>query len=102
EADVRISGVRVGKVKTREPNGETGLTDTVLEIDARYAPIPRDTRAILRQKTLLGETYVELTPGDGGAGLLKDGGELPRGPVAETVEHDEILWTFDPSKRHPR
>ncbi len=63
EADVRISGVPVGSVKKKEPNKETGLTDTEIEIDARYAPIPRDTRAILRQKTLLGETYVELSPG---------------------------------------
>jgi phospholipid/cholesterol/gamma-HCH transport system substrate-binding protein len=99
EADVRISGVRVGKVKTREPNEKTGLTDTVLEIDSRYAPIPRDTRAILRQKTLLGETYVELSPGERAGGLLKDGGELPRGQVAETVELDEILRTFDPITR---
>jgi phospholipid/cholesterol/gamma-HCH transport system substrate-binding protein len=99
EADVRISGVRVGKVKTREPNEKTGLTDTVLDIDARYAPIPKDTRAILRQKTLLGETYVELSPGQRDSGLLKDGGELPRGQVAETVELDEILRTFDPVTR---
>lgn len=99
EADVRISGVRVGKVKTREPNGRTGLTDTVLEIDARYAPIPRDTHAILRQKTLLGETYVELSPGDRDSGLVKDGGELAPGQVAETVELDEILRTFDPVTR---
>jgi phospholipid/cholesterol/gamma-HCH transport system substrate-binding protein len=99
EADVRISGVRVGKVKTREPNEKTGLTDTVLEIDSRYAPVPRDTRAILRQKTLLGETYVELSPGNRSSGMLKDGGELPRGQVAKTVELDEILRTFDPVTR---
>jgi virulence factor Mce-like protein len=99
EADVRISGVPVGKVKTREPNEQTGLTDTVLEIDSRYAPIARDTRAILRQKSLLGETYVELTPGDSEAGTLEDGDELPRGQVAETVELDEILRTFDPVTR---
>src|SRR5919106_699683 len=37
-----------------------------LAIDDRYAPIPEDARAILRQKTLLGETYVELTPGSPG------------------------------------
>ena len=67
EAEVRISGVRVGRVKKKEPNQQTGLTDTELEIDARYAPIPKDTRAILRQKTLLGETYVELSPGHAGA-----------------------------------
>jgi phospholipid/cholesterol/gamma-HCH transport system substrate-binding protein len=108
EADVRISGVRVGRVKKKEPNAETGLTDTVLEIDARYAPIPEDTRAILRQKTLLGETYVELSPGTSGGpavgddeaeGMLPDGGALPAGQVAETVELDEILRTFDPETR---
>ena len=102
EADVRISGVHVGTVKTREPNEKTGLTDTVIEIDPRYAPLPRDTRAVLRQKTLLGETYVELSPGDAGPDgkdILRDGGKLPRGQIAETVQLDEILRTFDPETR---
>ena len=84
-----------------EPNEETGLTATVLELDSRYAPIPRDTRAILRQKTLLGETYVELAPGSpDGAAPWRDGGALAQGQVSETVELDEILRTFDP--RDPR
>jgi len=111
QADVRISGVRVGRVKKKQPNANTGLTDTVIEIDSRYAPIPKDTRAILRQKTLLGETYVELSPGTAGAdsaaggddelaeGMLRDGGTLPAGQVAETVELDEVLRTFDPETR---
>jgi phospholipid/cholesterol/gamma-HCH transport system substrate-binding protein len=99
EADVRISGVRVGEVKTRTPNEQTGLTDTVLEIDARYAPLPADTQAILRQKSLLGETYVELSPGDRSGPLLEDGDQLPRGQVADTVQLDEILRTFDPVTR---
>jgi phospholipid/cholesterol/gamma-HCH transport system substrate-binding protein len=99
EADVRISGVRVGSVKKKKPNPHTGLTDTEIEIDARYAPIPRDTRAVLRQKTLLGETYVELSPGTAGAGKVADGGKLRAGRVAETVELDEILRGFDPETR---
>jgi phospholipid/cholesterol/gamma-HCH transport system substrate-binding protein len=99
EADVRISGVPVGKVKTLEPNEQTGLTDTEIQIDSRYAPIPNDTRAILRQKTLLGETYVELSPGDESSGMLADGGTLPTAQVAETVELDEILRTLDPVTR---
>jgi phospholipid/cholesterol/gamma-HCH transport system substrate-binding protein len=102
EADVRISGVRVGRVKETEPNAQTGLTDTVVEIEARYAPIPADTRAILRQKTLLGETYVELSPGNAGSdgeGMLDEGGTLSAGAVSETVELDEILRTFDPVTR---
>jgi phospholipid/cholesterol/gamma-HCH transport system substrate-binding protein len=101
-AEVRISGVKVGRVKTVEPNVHTGLTDTAIEIDSRFAPIPRDTRAILRQKTLLGETYVEISPGapgNGSGGRLPDGGTLPEGQVAETVELDEILRTFDPETR---
>ena len=73
----------------------------MLEIDARYAPIPKDTRAILRQKTLLGETYVELSPGDAGptGSVVQDGGKLRAGQVADTVELDEILRTFDPETR---
>src|SRR3954451_7126082 len=63
EADVRISGVSVGKVKTITPDKGNGRADTVIQLDPKYAPIPKDSRAILRQKTLLGETYVELTPG---------------------------------------
>ena len=98
-AEVRISGVKVGRVRSVEPNKQTGLTDAVLEIDSRFAPIPRDTRAILRQKTLLGETYVEVSPGSPQGPELADGGTLPEGQVAETVELDEILRAFPPETR---
>src|SRR3712207_169134 len=63
EADVRISGVPVGKVKRIAPDKRTGRSTVEIELESRYAPLPSDARAILRQKTLLGETYVELTPG---------------------------------------
>jgi virulence factor Mce-like protein len=99
EADVRISGVPVGKVKTKNVNTEAAATDVVLEIDHRYAPIPKDTRAILRQKTLLGETYVELSPGDKSSGTIPDGGEIPRMSVSPTVELDEIFRGFDEKTR---
>src|SRR3954451_16181672 len=94
EADVRVSGVPVGKVKTIETQSD-GRSQAVIEIDAKYAPIPKDTQAILRQKTLLGETYVELTPGDKRSGTIKDGGRIPRAQVAPTVELDEIFRAFD-------
>ena len=99
EADVRISGVNVGKVKTKIQDSETGLTDAELELDDKYAPLPADTEAVLRQKTLLGETYVELSPGDRDAPKLEDGGLLPAGQVSPTVELDEIFRTFDPKTR---
>ena len=99
EADVRISGVPVGKVKAIEPDTETGRATVTIELDSKYAPLPSDAQAILRQKTLLGETYVELTPGTDGARALQEGGELPEGNVSETVELDEILRTFEPKTR---
>jgi virulence factor Mce-like protein len=99
EADVRISGVSVGKVKSIEADPQTGNSNAVVELEPRYAPIPRDSRVMLRQKTLLGETYVELTPGSPDAPKTPDGGALPEGDVAPTVELDEILRSFDEPTR---
>jgi len=99
EADVRISGVTVGKVKSKKVNVNAGATDVTLEIDHRYAPIPKDTNAILRQKTLLGETYVELSPGDKSSGSITDDGRIARTQVAPTVELDEIFRGFDQKTR---
>src|SRR2546426_12678099 len=53
EADVRISGVSVGKVKEIHTQADC-RSRAVIQMDDRYAPIPRDTNAILRQKSLLG------------------------------------------------
>ena len=99
EADVRVSGVPVGKVKTVEPNPQTGRSDATIQIEERFAPIPKDTKAILRQKTLLGETYVELTPGTKSAGMVPEGGKLGVGQVSSTVELDEIFRAFDDETR---
>jgi phospholipid/cholesterol/gamma-HCH transport system substrate-binding protein len=99
ESDVRISGVPVGKVKTIEPDKRTGRTLAVIELESRYAPLPSDARAMLRQKTLLGETYVELTPGTASAPPIPENGTLRQTQVSETVELDEILRAFDPKTR---
>jgi phospholipid/cholesterol/gamma-HCH transport system substrate-binding protein len=99
EADVRISGVPVGKVKTIEPDKRTGRSIVTMELKPRYAPLPSDARAILRQKTLLGETYVELSPGSASAPKLREGGTLGESQVSETVQLDEIFRTFDKPTR---
>ena len=82
EADVRMSGVNVGKVKKLEL-GSDGRTNATIELDNQYAPIPKDAKAILRQKTLLGETYVELTPGTKSAGMIPDEGRLATAQVRQ-------------------
>jgi phospholipid/cholesterol/gamma-HCH transport system substrate-binding protein len=99
EADVRISGVRVGKVKTIEPNRTSGRSDVVIELESKYAPLPQDAKATLRQKTLLGETYVELTPGTKDGPAIPEGGHLAQSDIADSVQLDEIFRTFDPKTR---
>ena len=98
ESDVRISGVSVGRVTRIDRNAE-GLAEATIELDAPYAPVPSDTQAMLRQKTLLGETYVELSPGSEEADKVPEGGELPAGQVSEAVQLDEVFRTFDSRTR---
>jgi ABC-type transporter Mla subunit MlaD len=99
QSDVRISGVNVGKVQNiaLAPNGRQALA--TVDIEDKYAPLPESTRAILRTKTLLGETYIELTPGDNDGPELADGGTVPEANIAESVQLDEIFRTFDPETR---
>jgi phospholipid/cholesterol/gamma-HCH transport system substrate-binding protein len=99
QSDVRISGVNVGKVQSiaLAPNGEQALA--TVNIDNKYGPLPKSTRAILRTKTLLGETYIELTPGSSDGPKLADGGTLPRANSAQSVQLDEIFRTFDAETR---
>jgi virulence factor Mce-like protein len=91
--------VNVGKVKKIDLDEEAGRTDALIEVDEDYAPISKDSRAILRQKTLLGETYIELTPGTEAAGKIPEGGRLETARVAPTVELDEIFRAFDKETR---
>jgi phospholipid/cholesterol/gamma-HCH transport system substrate-binding protein len=128
EAEVRIGGVTVGKVKELELPEDGNATRAVIEIDPEFAPISSDAKAILRQKTLLGETYVELTSGsqvdpdsggeetaatsatdadlevgevsgDDAPHALEEGGHLESTQVVEQVQIDEIFNALDEETR---
>ncbi len=93
-ADVRISGVNVGKVTNVQPEGVNSLV--TLDLRQQFAPLPHDTHAILRLKTLLGEGYVALSAGNRSSGTLPDGGTIPRRQVEQTQNLDQVLNSFDP------
>ncbi len=97
QADVRIAGVQVGRVITVQSS--VGKADATIEIASRYAPLRSDIHARLRQKTILGETYVQLEPGADSGPLLADGATLPRSQVEPAVTLDQILDTFNPETR---
>jgi len=98
QSDVRISGVNVGHVISLK-RGNDGRTHAKIEIAGKYAPIRADMHAILRQKTLLGETYVQLIPESRGGPFLRDNGQLASSQVEPSVTLDDILSAFDPKTR---
>ncbi len=100
QADVRIAGVTVGKVVSTKLDPQGNRTMATLQLQTQYTPIRKDTRAILRTKTILGETYVQLIPGQPNAPPLADGGTLPRSQVIPTVQLSDIFNALDPTTRH--
>jgi phospholipid/cholesterol/gamma-HCH transport system substrate-binding protein len=98
QSDVRISGVNVGHV-IKISYDKDGRAHASIEIASKYAPIPSNMHAILRQKTLLGETYVQLKPEGSGARVLPDGAQLPNAQVEPSVTLDDILATLTPQTR---
>jgi virulence factor Mce-like protein len=100
QADVRIAGVSVGKVVSTRLDAKDNRTVATLRIRSEYAPVRRDARAILRTKTILGETYVQLIPGSPNAPPIRDGGTLPISRVLPTVQLSDIFNALDPTTRH--
>jgi virulence factor Mce-like protein len=98
EAPVRMAGLDVGKVKEKSLETQGGQT-VVIEMNEDFAPIPSDSRVTLRQKSLLGQIYIEITPGSQQAPDLEDGGKLSQVNVEETVDFDEVISTFDKPTR---
>jgi virulence factor Mce-like protein len=99
QADVRIAGVSVGKVVGKSLDPQGNRTIATIQIQNQFAPIHTDARAMLREKTILGETYVQLTPGTPGTPYLRDDGLLGRGNVSNTVQLYQIFNALDPRTR---
>ncbi|GAA0948169.1 MlaD family protein [Nonomuraea longicatena] len=68
--DVRVSGVRVGRVEQVELVGERAeVSFSVLE----RTGLPRGVIAAIRWRNLIGDRYLALSTGRGGPGLLEPG-----------------------------
>jgi len=84
--DVRIAGVRVGKVTGIELENAHVRVDFKITSGAAFGP---QTSASIRLKTLLGQKYVSLVPA--GAGQLPQDSEIP---LARTVSSYDIVDAF--------
>lgn len=92
-SEVRVAGVRVGKVTDVELRGGRALvTFDVL----RRNSVPGHTRALARYADLLGGRYLALDPGDGGGGRLADGSTIPMQRTRPALELTSLLNGFKP------
>jgi phospholipid/cholesterol/gamma-HCH transport system substrate-binding protein len=99
QSDVRIAGVSVGTVVNTRLDPKGNRTLATIQMFNQFAPIHTSARAILREKTILGETYIELTPGAPGTPWLHDGGMLARTQVKPAVQLDQVFNAFDKPTR---
>jgi virulence factor Mce-like protein len=101
-ADVRVSGVGVGKVTSvsHDPNSP-GYSVVTIEIDDTQAvPVYSNGFAKVRPKTLLGEKYVDLSVGSSAsAEAIGSGGYLPVAETGKDVSNDEIFNALDAPTR---
>lgn len=85
--EVRIAGVRVGKVDGIELDGDKVKVSFKVDTDSRFG---NETGAEIRVKTILGAMYVALTPS--GEGQLQEESTIP---VARTASPFDVVEVFE-------
>ena len=84
--EVRIAGVRVGKVETVGLDGDHVEVTFRVKTDSGFG---KETRAAIKVKTLLGAMYLSLEPA--GSGQLDNGAEIP---VERTSSPYDVVDAF--------
>ena len=85
---VRVSGVKVGKITSIRPEGD--LVRVTLHVD-RDVRVPDDAKAVIVAQNLVSARYVQLAPAyHGGGPTMRDGAVIPVGRTAVPVEWDEV------------
>ncbi|WP_369829743.1 MCE family protein [Mycobacterium sp. E2479] len=86
--DVRVSGVKVGSIKSIQPQGTQAKMTLKVEHDV---PIPADAKAVIVASNLVSARYVQLSPAYRDSGpVMRDGAVIPIERTAVPVEWDEV------------
>ncbi|MGH3519913.1 MAG: MCE family protein [Haloechinothrix sp.] len=92
-SDVRIAGVRVGRVNDIELTGEHA-TVTFEVVDEQR--VPADAEAAIRYADLLGARFVALRPGGNSPETLAEGATIPLERTRPAVDLTELFNGFQP------
>lgn len=91
---VRIAGVEVGKVKKI-----TLLPDTTLSVEFsadQSVILTEGSRAAIRYNNLIGDRYLGLEEGVGGADVLRPGATIPLDRTEPALDLDALIGGFRP------
>ncbi|HET9692462.1 MAG TPA: MlaD family protein [Acidimicrobiales bacterium] len=94
DSDVEMAGVPIGKVLGLATQGGHDEVTMVLH---HNAPLHQGAAVQIRAKTMLNETYVQITDGSGPA--LPSGARLPLAAVQNETTINDVLNTLDPTVR---
>jgi len=92
-AEVTYRGVRVGQVSAMHLTRDG--VDVVMAIDKGNDTIPRESRALVGNKSAVGEQYVELQPQTNDKPYLVDGSEISQENTEIPVSTTELLTNLD-------
>ncbi|MQY23178.1 MCE family protein [Nocardia macrotermitis] len=98
--DVRMAGVRVGKVDSigtvRDPASHKYVAAVTFRVQ-RDQHLYHDTKALVRYQNLIGQRYVALEPGTKGEPtLLPAGGAIPLAQTEPSFDISQLLNGFEP------
>ncbi|NMO91478.1 MlaD family protein [Actinomycetospora sp. TBRC 11914] len=97
--EVKMYGVEVGLVDEvrLDPPGPQGrrLARVVMDVDPSARQLHADAAAAIRPVSLLGERYLDLTPGTPQAPPLGDPAVIGPEHTSRAVDVDDVLDTFD-------
>jgi phospholipid/cholesterol/gamma-HCH transport system substrate-binding protein len=85
--EVTYRGVGIGKVSKLELTHDG--VDVYLDIDNTWDKIPADTKALVGNRSAVGEQYVELQPNTDDGPYLEDGSEIS--DVATPIRTEKLL-----------
>lgn len=94
DSDVMIAGVPVGKVVSLSQDGPNA--HAVMQLNSNF-PIHQGATVEVRNKTLIEESYLDITDGHGAE--LPSGTQLPTSAGKGAVEVDDVLRSLDKPTR---
>jgi ABC-type transporter Mla subunit MlaD len=68
--DVKVAGAKIGVIKSMDVTKDKKAAITLQIDDARFTPFHADAKCTVRPQSLIGEKFVECTPGNASSPAL--------------------------------